>query len=192
MKTALFKALLGSALLLLLMFACTLALRFYKTIVPEHVDRDTINFTAVDLEQAREKWSSSGLSRYEMRLITGEEEYSLRVDESAGTVEVLDHYIRNQRQFGTVGTYALEELYDLTVPGLFDAAREKLSGEPRFVIGPDENGMTRYYDYWADFDAGYGHPVEISDYERGIMTTREIVWRTTLNKVEVKDFKPLE
>jgi hypothetical protein len=192
MKTALFKALLVSALMLLLMFACTLALRLYKTIVPEHVERDTRNITAAEVDQALNRWTASGITQYEMRLITKEEEYKLRVDTRAETVEILDHYIGSNLQYGERGMYPLEDYYVLTVPALFDDARLISYLDLGDVGTPDEDGFTKYYDNRVAFDSMYGYPTEVSQYERRTWTSREIVWRTTISKTEIRDFKPLD
>lgn len=178
--------------MLLLMLACTLALRAYKGIVPEHVEQDTRNYTAPDVDQAHARWTASGITRYEMRFATKEEEYRLRVDTVSETVEILDHYIGNNPQYEERGTYPLLDYYGLTVAALFDETHELLNFDLGGPGTPDEDGFTSYFDFRAAFDSCYGYPVEIGEYERRTWTNREIVWRTTLSKTEIKDFKPLD
>ncbi len=68
MKNAFIQSLLGSLVVVLVALGCVLGIDLYTTAVPEQVERDTINISQADYEQARARWDAQKISVYELLL----------------------------------------------------------------------------------------------------------------------------
>ncbi|HYP39907.1 MAG TPA: hypothetical protein VEX13_06065 [Chloroflexia bacterium] len=195
------RTLIGAILILTLIIACVVTVRLYKVAVPEHVDRDTINITANDYEQALNKWRSSNVVEYEISSIMADEEVTLRVNQPENLIYVLRHYRANE-PFGAFdpnipimpSQYVKYNIY--TVNGMFELAKQRLdfmqslNGER---IEPSEEEFDFFHDYIIQFDPTDGHPTYVADKIRTAHRLRELTWRAAgVPAIEVKGFKILK
>lgn len=195
------QTIIGAALILAFIVACLVTVRLYKLAIPEHVDRDTINITASDYEQALNKWRSSNVLEYEISSIMGDEEVTLRVNQPENLIYVLRH-IREDLPYGVTdpdnpilpSQYIKYNIY--TVNGMFDLAKQRLdymvslNGER---IEPSAEEFDFFHDYIIQFDSATGHPTYIADKIRTAHRLRELTWRASgVPAIEVKGFKILK
>jgi hypothetical protein len=195
------RTLLGAILILALVVACVVTVRLYKLAVPEQVDKDTINITASDYEQALNKWRSSNVVEYEISSVMADEEVTLRVNQPENLIYVLRHY-RNGEPFGAFdpnipimpSQFIKYNIY--TVNGMFDLAKQRLdfmqslNGER---IEPSEEEFDYFHDYIIQFDPTTGHPTYIADKIRTAHRLRELTWRASgVPAIEVKGLKILK
>ena len=200
-NTARKRTLIGAIFILALVIACVVTVRVYKLAVPEQVDRDTINITASDYEQALNKWRSSNVVEYEISSVMADEEVTLRVNQPENLIYVLRHY-RNNEPFGAFdpnipimpSQFVKYNIY--TVNGMFELAKQRLdfmqslNGER---IEPSEEEFDYFHDYIIQFDPTDGHPTYIDDKIRTAHSLRELTWRASgVPAIEVKDFKVLK
>jgi hypothetical protein len=199
--TARKRTLIGAILILAFIIACVVTVRLYKLAVPEQVERDTINITSSDYEQALSKWRSANVVEYEISSIMADEEVTLRVNQPENLIYVLRHY-RNNEPFGAFdpnipimpSQYVKYNIF--TVSGMFDLAKQRidfmqsLNGER---IEPSEEEFDYFHDYIIQFDSDTGHPTYIADKIRTAHRLRELTWRASgVPAIEVKGFKILK
>ncbi|HEX9990920.1 MAG TPA: hypothetical protein VGE45_20875 [Chloroflexia bacterium] len=195
------RTLIGAILILALVIACVVTVRLYKLAVPEQVDRDTINITASDYEQALNKWRSANVVEYEISTIMADEEVTLRVNQPENLIYVLRHY-RNNEPYGAFdpnipimpSQFIKYKIY--TVDGMFELAKQRLdfmqslNGER---IEPSEEEFDYFHDYIIQFDPSTGRPTYIADKIRTAHRLRELTWRASgVPAIEVKGFKILK
>ena len=161
----------------------------YKSVVPEHVERDTANITMRDYEQALAKWRARNVAEYTITVITRgirEDEthqITLRVVPDRNEVDVLSHLLNGSPYSGALADYP-----GLTVEAMFDTIEQRLevinSEQPIYASDDD----TDYYqDIVVRFDSNLGYPTLYDTHVRSAHESREIVWREPAQSgIEVK------
>ena len=181
----------GGIAILLSIFVCALSARAYKLVVPEHVDRDTINITRADYEQALNKWRSRGAIEYEISVSRGRDSVQTRVNEAERKLYLL----KNVRDLEELPVSGLKEPADFasfrgwTVEGLFETAEGYVAQMPTGGgrIRPGSEEYDYFYDFTVQFDPNLGYPTYLSEQLRTIRKSREITWRTPVRPpMEVK------
>jgi hypothetical protein len=69
---------------------CAVTANLYRLTVPEQVDRDTINITRSDYEQALAKWKARGVAEYTITLTRKADRITLRVNRQTGEIYLLE------------------------------------------------------------------------------------------------------
>ena len=175
---------LGSMLIFALVLTCIASIWMYKQVVPEHAERDTINISMTDYEQALAKWNSANIAEYRITLVQvdseAKQQITLRVNQEEDEIYLLGH-LYNESPFGNSNPnrpLPPGEYEEYTVDGLFAHAREwldlALSGER---LEPSSEDTDFFHDYNIRFDPDFGYPTNIEDWIRSAHLTREVVWR---------------
>ena len=173
------------ALILLSIVAAVFIIRWYKSVVPEHVDRDTISVTQADLELAREQWQTNGIVEYEIKTEDRKDLVSLRVNRETDTVYLLE-YVKDgfpQAAQGIAQPFRTVEYEDWTVEALFDRVEVLFDQvrDPSISTSPDENGVYYYTDFIVRFNPDYGYPEVIEQMLRTTRESREFAWRESIS-----------
>jgi hypothetical protein len=182
---------LGAVAVILLIVACAVTVQLYKSNVPEHVDRNTINVTQSDYDQALQKWTARGVSEYEISIHSGADDITLRVSGGVDTIQVLQHLHSGSpanEQRLPAGAALLRRM---TVDLLFQNVKEALDFN---ALGGGSNrpgsNDVYFFDYSARFNPDLGYPTYFSAYQRATKASREIVWRETIQApIEVTNLK---
>ncbi|HKP51455.1 MAG TPA: hypothetical protein VJ183_02265 [Chloroflexia bacterium] len=181
----------GSVVIALLIAACVGLIQLYKTNIPEHVDRSTIDVTQSEYDQALQKWRARGASEYEFSIHSGSEDIRLHVPGTSGPADVLQHLHLGSgvdeenlpQGSGRLRRMTIESLFEDIKEGIDVSAIDSSFGSPN-----SKNNL--FYDYSARFNPELGYPTYYSSYLRVTRPSREIVWRSTLDApVEVTDVK---
>ena len=182
--------LLGVVAAILMVVSCAGTVQLYKSNVAAHVDRNTINFTQSDYDQALQKWSALGVSEYEIAIRSGAHDITLSVKGGADTIEVLQHLESGSPVNELSLPTGAALLRRVTVDLLFQRAKEALDATAfggSSSIGTEEE---YFLDFSMRFDPTLGYPTYFSAYQRTTKASREIVWRETLQApIEVKSLK---
>ncbi len=184
----------GSLLVIVLTIACVATIRFYKSSVPEQVERDTLNITEADYTQAVAKWRAQNVSEYEMTLHSGADDVTLRVNVGGTDVpQVLKHSHGGSPVTDEVpaGSALLRRM---TVDLLFQYANQAVAAsaaQSGAVPSHTSNGEYDFFrDYTVRFDQNRGYPTYFATYQRKAHTSREIVWRETIQApIEIRALK---
>ena len=174
---------LPSVIILGLIVACLATAFTYRQSVPAHVDRDTINISESDYEQALAKWEARQVVEYTITVARNADQITIRVNRETGDIFLLEWLRAGHPYEGGVpdpnnpvipGLY-----YDLSVDGMFDRIREWLdaieSGQP---LAPTVEETEYFNDFVARFHPELGYPIYVANYVRSAHRTREVIWRS--------------
>jgi len=184
---------LAGVVMLVLIAACAGTIGLYKSVVAQHVDRDTINITQESYGQALAKWQAQHIMDYEISLESGVSEATLRVTGGGANVQVIRQAIRGSEVSTTDSTGELAELRQATVEHLFQLVQDALDS---VQLGQDTRHSDGKFDYFYDYDVHLdgtrGFPAYFVEYERVAKPSREITWRQAVQPaIEVKELKPV-
>jgi hypothetical protein len=91
-------AIIASVAVLSLIMVCAATIGFYKSVVAEHVDRNTINITEDTYAQALAKWQAQHIADYEITLASGQSEATLRVSGGGAHIDVIGQTYRGSEE----------------------------------------------------------------------------------------------
>jgi hypothetical protein len=187
-------AIIASVAVLALVVVCVATIGFYKSVVAEHVDRNTINITEESYEQALAKWQAQHITDYEITVATGQSEATLRVTGGGANIDVIKQSYAGSEASLSSAPGELDELRQMTVERLFQLSRDALD-DMESGAGPsrsEDGAFDYFYDYDIHLDGTHGYPRYFAEYQRVTKPSREITWRGALQPaIEVKDFKSL-
>jgi len=183
----------GAAALLGLIIACLLSVVLYKQLVPGNVERDTINVTREQYEQARAKWQANRPREYELTLERSDHEVTLRISNEVSTTEMVRWLYLGREPDEENDPPLPVELLSMTVEELFLLVDDSLT-----VVGSsdlpreDEFQSIIFYDFEVKLNETLGYPTHLAWYRRLTKPARELTWRQeTESAIEVKDLRVL-
>jgi hypothetical protein len=170
----------GAIAIIVLASGCIFSIVLYKQAMPLQIERDTINITRQEYEQALALWEAQGAEQYELSWGTDDDHIVVRVTVGED-FPVVVRQVRHGKEIDLAKEGMPElspEYQQLTVERLFSLVAQSLSHvEHGDLPRTDNTGSSVYYDFEVTLDPVLGYPKHFAAYQRLTKAAKEITWR---------------